>query len=161
VLVWYSPVAIHFGIQAEAKPGEVRATLADRDRIDVDDPVQIFLSTFNDGRQAYVFGVNPFGVQLDRALAEGDASVQNAGRLFRRARGRARAGRPEPRLRVRIAGSPDGARLRRGGANPLVQAGTLEGLSDLRPRARRRPEPGRHDEGRRAAGWRRVERRPR
>lgn len=71
ILVWYSATAIHFGIKAHAEPGSVRATLADRDRIDADDSVQIFLTTFNDGRQATVFGVNPLGVQLDGALSEG------------------------------------------------------------------------------------------
>ena len=71
VLVWYSPTAMHFGIRAIAPAGSVRATLADRDRIQSDDHVIIFLSTYNDGRQALVFGVNPLGVQLDGALAEG------------------------------------------------------------------------------------------
>lgn len=71
VLVWYSPTAIHFGIRAAAPAGSVRATLADRDRIQSDDHVIIFLSTYNDGRQAFVFGVNPLGVQLDGAMAEG------------------------------------------------------------------------------------------
>src|SRR5262245_2544743 len=71
VLVWYSPTAIHFGIRAEAPAGDVRATLADRDRITNDDHVLIFLDTFNDGRQALVFGVNPLGQQLDGALVEG------------------------------------------------------------------------------------------
>jgi hypothetical protein len=71
VRVWYSPTAIHFGIRAEAPAGDVRATLADRDRISNDDHVLIFLGTFNDGRQALVFGVNPLGQQLDGALVEG------------------------------------------------------------------------------------------
>jgi hypothetical protein len=71
VLVWYSPTAIYFGVRANAEVGTVRATLADRDRIDNDDQIHIFLSTFNDGRQALVFGVNPLGVQLDGALVEG------------------------------------------------------------------------------------------
>jgi hypothetical protein len=71
VLVWYSPTAMHFGIRALAPAGAVRATLADRDRIQSDDHVIIFLSTYNDGRQALVFGVNPLGIQLDGALAEG------------------------------------------------------------------------------------------
>ena len=71
VLVWYSPTAIHFGIRASAPAGTVRATLADRDRIQSDDHVIIFLSTFNDSRQALVFGVNPLGIQLDGAFAEG------------------------------------------------------------------------------------------
>lgn len=71
VRVWYSPTAVHFGIRATAAPGTVRATLADRDHISSDDHIIIFLSTFNDGRQALVFGVNPLGVQMDGALAEG------------------------------------------------------------------------------------------
>lgn len=76
VLVWYSAEAIHFGIQAFADAGSVRATLAERDRIDNDDQVLILLDTFNDGRRASVFGVNPLGVQMDgvRLEAEGGSS---------------------------------------------------------------------------------------
>lgn len=74
ILAWYSSTAIYFGIRAHAAPGSVRATLADRDRIDADDWVQIYLTTFNDGRQATVFGVNPLGVQMDGALVEGTRS---------------------------------------------------------------------------------------
>lgn len=81
VLVWYSATAIHFGIRAEAEPGSVRATLASRDKIESDDSVQIFLSTFNDGRQAWVFGVNPLGVQADGTLVEGTASRTGVGSL--------------------------------------------------------------------------------
>ncbi|MBA3553242.1 MAG: carbohydrate binding family 9 domain-containing protein [Gemmatimonadales bacterium] len=70
VLIWYSPTAIHFGIRAYEAHGAVHATLADRDRIGSDDHIQILLSTFNDGRQATVFAVNPLGVQSDGALVE-------------------------------------------------------------------------------------------
>lgn len=70
VLVWYSASAIHFGIRAWAEPGSVRATLSDRDRMFLDDYVGIFLSTFNDGRQALVFGANPLGVQGDGIVVE-------------------------------------------------------------------------------------------
>ena len=70
VLVWYSATAIHFGIRAFQPAGTVRATLADRDRISSDDNVQLLLSTFNDGRQASVFMVNPLGVQADGTLVE-------------------------------------------------------------------------------------------
>ncbi len=70
VLVWYSPSAIHFGIRAFEQHGQVHATLADRDRIFADDNIQILLSTFNDGRQATVFMVNPLGVQADGSLVE-------------------------------------------------------------------------------------------
>ena len=69
--------------RVRAAPATVRATLADRDRIQSDDHVIIFLSTFNDGRQAMVFGVNPLGVQLDGAIAEG---TRGTGRRLRRPR---------------------------------------------------------------------------
>src|SRR5215471_19717903 len=41
VLVWYSATAIHFGVRAFERHGAPVATLADRDRIDSDDQVQI------------------------------------------------------------------------------------------------------------------------
>ena len=70
VLVWYSPTAIYFGIRAFQPREQVRASLADRDKIAADDYVQILLGTFNDGRQASVFMVNPLGVQADGTLVE-------------------------------------------------------------------------------------------
>ena len=70
VLVWYSPTAVHFGIRAFEPHGAPHATLADRDKIYADDNVQILLGTFNDRRQAYVFAVNPLGVQMDGTLVE-------------------------------------------------------------------------------------------
>ena len=71
------------------RPGGVKATLADRDRIDTDDQVLFFLSTFNDSRQAFVFGVNPLGVQADGALVEGASrAVAAASRASRRAASR-------------------------------------------------------------------------
>ncbi|MGH7663382.1 MAG: DUF5916 domain-containing protein [Gemmatimonadaceae bacterium] len=78
VLVWYSPRAIHFGIRAFAPAGTVNATLADRDRIYSDDYIGIFLATFNDGRQATVFAVNPLGVQGDGIVVERGASSGGA-----------------------------------------------------------------------------------
>lgn len=83
VLVWYSPSAIYFGIRAFAPAGTVNATLADRDQIQADDHVQILLSTFNDGRQAFVFAVNPLGIQADGNINEGQVSTRGAGTLGR------------------------------------------------------------------------------
>ncbi len=77
VLVWYSPTAIYFGIRAFEIHGQPHATLADRDHIDADDQVQILLGTFNDGRQAMVFGVNPLGVQMDGTIVE--TNTQSSG----------------------------------------------------------------------------------
>jgi Domain of unknown function (DUF5916) len=71
VLVFYSKRAIYFGIRAYESHGPVHATLADRDKIAADDYVQIILDTSHDHRTAYVFGVNPLGVQADGILSEG------------------------------------------------------------------------------------------
>ena len=66
ILVWYSPTAIHFGIRAREVHGDVvHATHADRDNINADDYVQLLLDTYNDRRRAFLFGVNPYGVQQD------------------------------------------------------------------------------------------------
>ncbi len=72
VLVWYSPTAMHFGIRAFETHGEVRATLADRDKIGGDDYVHIILDTYNDKRQAILIGVNPLGQQADGVLRDSD-----------------------------------------------------------------------------------------
>jgi hypothetical protein len=71
VLVFYSKRAIYFGIRAYEAHGAVHATLADRDKIAADDYVQIILDTSHDHRTAYVFAVNPLGVQADGILSEG------------------------------------------------------------------------------------------
>jgi len=70
VLLWYSPTALYIGVRAFEAHGAVHATLADRDKISADDNVQILLGTFHDQRQAFVFGVNPFGVQMDGTIVE-------------------------------------------------------------------------------------------
>jgi hypothetical protein len=71
VMVWYSATAIHFGVRAYEAHGAVNANLLDRDKIFTDENIQILLGTFNDGRQAMVFAVNPLGVQADGTLNEG------------------------------------------------------------------------------------------
>ena len=76
--VFYSQDAIYFGIIANAKnPASIRATVADRDNLDNDDRVTIYLDTFNDRRRAYFFVVNPLGAQGDGVRTEGAASAGN------------------------------------------------------------------------------------
>src|ERR1051325_2839790 len=69
-LVWYSSSAIYFGIRAWQDSASVRATLADRDNIAGDDYVQVVLNPLGDRRQAFVFGVNPLGIQSDGTLSD-------------------------------------------------------------------------------------------
>lgn len=52
-------------------PAQVRTHLGKREDIFGDDGVELFLDTFYDRQRAYVFAVNPFGVQLDGVYAEG------------------------------------------------------------------------------------------
>lgn len=75
VRVWYSPDAMYFGIHAREIHGNVvRATRANRDNIDSEDQIQILLDTDNARQIAFLFGVNPYGVQQD-----GTRSAQFAG----------------------------------------------------------------------------------
>jgi hypothetical protein len=75
VRVWYSSDAMYFGIRAFAEPSTVAATLADRDRIGSDDNVEIHLDTFHERNRAFVFIVNPFGVQADGTKSEGGGFI--------------------------------------------------------------------------------------
>ncbi|MCC7054880.1 MAG: carbohydrate binding family 9 domain-containing protein [Gemmatimonadaceae bacterium] len=65
--------AIYLAIRAWAPAGTVRATLAERDRINNDDWVAVHFDTFNDRRRAFVFAVNPLGVQADGMRSEQSA----------------------------------------------------------------------------------------
>jgi hypothetical protein len=165
VRVWYSPDAIHFGILAyDSQPDAVRATQADRDNIDNDDRVTIYLDTFNDRRRAFFFGVNPLGVQLDGVRTEGSGSAgrtfggniddspdfvfDSRGRLtaegytvevripFKSLRfpgsGPQRWGLQVERRVQRLGYTDTWTDARRASASYLVQAGTIDGLYDLR-----------------------------
>jgi hypothetical protein len=82
VLVWYSPSHVYFGVRAFERHGAVHATLAARDRIDMDDYIQILLDPFNDRRRAFVIGVNPLGAQADGVRTEGFNPPQARGQTF-------------------------------------------------------------------------------
>ncbi|MEP6991992.1 MAG: carbohydrate binding family 9 domain-containing protein [bacterium] len=75
VRVWYSGDAMYFGIRAFAERGTVAATLADRDRIGSDDNVELHLDTFHERNRAFVFIVNPLGIQADGTKSEGGGFI--------------------------------------------------------------------------------------
>ncbi|MGD8321072.1 MAG: DUF5916 domain-containing protein [Gemmatimonadota bacterium] len=78
VLVWYSRTAIYFGVRAFEPHGSVRATLADRDKVGSDDNTEIQLDTYNERNRAFVFIVNPLGVQADGTKSEGGGFIPGA-----------------------------------------------------------------------------------
>ncbi len=73
VLVLMDKGAVYFGVRAfDDNTARIRATMAERDAFDrSDDYVRFLLDTFNDQRRAYVFSVNPLGVQHDGIWSEG------------------------------------------------------------------------------------------
>lgn len=71
IRLFYTANALYIGIRAFEPHGVVRATLADRDRISADDYVEIHLDPFQERRRAFVFMVNPLGIQADGTKAEG------------------------------------------------------------------------------------------
>jgi hypothetical protein len=58
-------------VARDREPEKIRATLAKRETISNDDWVALALDTFHDRRRAYLFIVNPHGVQLDGITTEG------------------------------------------------------------------------------------------
>lgn len=83
VLVFYSPEAIYFGIRAlDTEPERIQATIGERDAsVRNDDWVRISLDTYHDQRRAYVFYVNPYGIQTDGLWLEGLERGRGGGRL--------------------------------------------------------------------------------
>jgi hypothetical protein len=76
----YDDHYLYFAFEAfEERPGDVRATLFQRERGgETDDRVTLLIDTFNDRRRAYEFRITPYGIQWDGVKLEGsrtDASV--------------------------------------------------------------------------------------
>ncbi len=78
VRVWYTRDAMYFGVRAFEPHGDVRATLAERDKVDSDDNVEIHLDTYNERNRAFVFIVNALGVQADGTKSEGGGWIPGA-----------------------------------------------------------------------------------
>lgn len=55
----------------DSNPQAIRACLTQRDRVMRDDGVTVYLDTFNDKKRAFVFQVNPCGIQNDGIFVEG------------------------------------------------------------------------------------------
>jgi hypothetical protein len=70
----YDSKAIYIAVHAYDEPDKVRATFAQRDEVLGDDNFRIFLDTFNDQRRAYILGFNPYGIQQDGIITEGQGT---------------------------------------------------------------------------------------
>jgi hypothetical protein len=78
VLMTYDRKYIYFAFDCQdSEPAKIKASIAKRDAIDMDDWIGVVLDTFGDQQGGYIFEVNPLGVQLDgkiNADGNGDAS---------------------------------------------------------------------------------------
>ncbi len=54
----------------DREPEKIRATLSKRDDIFTDDLILLYIDTFNEGKTAYQFAFNPYGIQADGLLTE-------------------------------------------------------------------------------------------
>lgn len=62
----YDSENLYFGFLClDTRPNEIRAHLADRDKIFEDDFVIVILDTYNDNQRGYELAVNPHGIQAD------------------------------------------------------------------------------------------------
>lgn len=76
-------------IAYDPEPSQIRAHITDRDKAWLDDFVGIFFDTFNDRNKAFVFFVNPYGIQGDEIQSNGgnkeditwDAIWNSAGKI--------------------------------------------------------------------------------
>jgi len=71
------------------QPDKIRASICKRDDIFEDDFIIFYLDTFNDGKSAYQFAFNPFGIQADGIFTENvgedfkpDFLFESQGRYF-------------------------------------------------------------------------------
>jgi len=55
------------------EPAKLRANMAKREDISNDDQVAVYFDTFRDRRHAYLFAVNPLGIQSDAIFTEGQS----------------------------------------------------------------------------------------
>jgi len=78
IRIWYSPTALYVGIIAHEIHGEVRSTLADRDKLENDDYLILILDTYDDKRSAFAFAVNPLGQQGDGIITDNTSMGRNS-----------------------------------------------------------------------------------
>jgi hypothetical protein len=78
ILMAYDRTHIYFAFDCrDSEPARIKAAMAKRDGIDMDDWIGVVLDTFGDQQGGYLFEVNPLGIQLDgmiNADGNGDAS---------------------------------------------------------------------------------------
>jgi hypothetical protein len=79
----YDEKNLYIAFVCKDDPTKIRGRLAKREDIFEDDAVMVTLDTFRDRQRAYVFVVNPLGVQLDGISTEGQEDDYSFDTLWR------------------------------------------------------------------------------
>lgn len=77
VFMSYDREYIYFGFHClDSEPARIKTSMARRDNVDSDDWVAVVLDTFDDQQNAFMFMVNPSGIQMDGMLnQDGNANA--------------------------------------------------------------------------------------
>ena len=66
MMMAYDRQYIYFAFDCrDSEPAKIKAAMAKRDGIDMDDWIGVVLDTFGDQQGGYLFVVNPLGIQMD------------------------------------------------------------------------------------------------
>jgi len=72
--VMYDEKHLYVAFRCWDEKDKIRASVAKRDNVTGEDNVRFWLDTYNDQRRAYVFALNPFGIQQDGMYTEGQGA---------------------------------------------------------------------------------------
>jgi hypothetical protein len=71
VLLGYGSSALYVAFVCfDSTPYNIRSTICNRDEINDDDNIVLYLDTFNSGKEAYIFSFNPYGIQADGIVVD-------------------------------------------------------------------------------------------
>ena len=80
VYIGYDNKNLYFAFYCyDSEPHKIRASLTKRDKVRGDDFVTIYLDTFNDKKRAFVFRLNPKGIQSDGVFTESAGGRRRGG----------------------------------------------------------------------------------
>jgi len=83
VYIGYDKKNLYIAVRCfDSDPKAIRASLTNRDSVYGDDEVTIYLDTFNDKKRAFVFQVNPCGIQTDGIYTETRRRGRGRGGFF-------------------------------------------------------------------------------
>lgn len=82
VYLGYDEKHLYVAFKCWDERDKIRASVVERDDVFGEDNVRFWLDTYNDTRRAYIFGLNPLGIQMDGIETEGQGADFDVDILF-------------------------------------------------------------------------------